>query len=209
MGFRGGFTMSEKRYYTIKELTKEVNRTAATIYSFIRSSEEVKRFFYEHRKENTKGGYIYDEKVLELLKNQYLVGNAVAPDDFKTENNKIPNDSGPLPRENDDLTKELAALSAELEELKGKYVALQADFDKVEAERVELLRQNGQNSDSIKTLNILLAQEKKEKYDLQRQLDELKMLPPPQQQEEQPQTQEEQKKSGIINIIKGLFRKKD
>lgn len=159
--------MDNTRLYTIKELTKEVNRTAATIYSFIRSSEETQQFFYKHRKENTKGGYIYDEEALNCLKNRFGVASVEGIGDNFSDDAKSPL---PTPPVNDDelrqMSEEKERLSAELEDLKGKYEALQADFEKVEGERVELLRQNGLKTDEISHLLLLLSQEKAEKQAL-------------------------------------------
>lgn len=171
--------MSEKRFYTIKELQKEIDRTAATIYNFIRSSEETKAFFNQHRRENSKGGYIYDEEVLKLLKNKYLVANDLPQQDLEKESGENPQTQPPAPQEKGDNSQEMAALSAELEELLEKYAALKADFDKVEAEKAELLRQNG-------NLLLLLSQEKAEKQAL---------LPPP--------------RKSIGKKLKELFRRKE
>lgn len=171
--------MSEKRFYTIKELQKEIDRTAATIYNFIRSSEETKAFFNQHRRENSKGGYIYDEEVLKLLKNKYLVANDQHKQDLETESGENPQTQPPAPQEKGDNSQEMAELAAELEELLEKYAALKADFDKIEAEKDELLRQNG-------NLLLLLSQEKAEKQAL---------LPPP--------------RKSIGERLKSIFHKSD
>lgn len=144
------------RFYTLKEITKIVDRSQQTIYALIRTDRD---YFDFHRQTSTKGGYKYDEEAVERIKNHFGVSNVVGEGDFEGENDEIPNDSGPLPQENDNLSQEIASLSAELEEMKGKYAALQADFDKVEAEKAELLRQNG-------NLLLLLSQEKAEKQAL-------------------------------------------
>lgn len=197
MGFRGDFIM---RYYTIKELCNLVDRTAPTIYAYMKKDEETKSFFVNHRKVSTKGGYLYDEEVLELLKNQYSVSDAVTHGEKETEKQENPH-TNPAPIPDNE------AILKELEEVKAKYAALQTNFD-------ELLRQNGNLSDSLKTINLILAQEKKEKLELQKQLEELKMLPPPQHEEQIEQTeepieqQEEQQNNGFIRRFIGLFKKK-
>jgi hypothetical protein len=187
MGFRGGFIMDDKRFYTIKELTKEVDRTAATIYAFMRSDIEIQQFFYQHRQENTKGGYIYDEEALNCLKKRFGVASVEGIGENFSDNAKNPLPSlPPIDDELRQMSKEKERLSAELEELKGKFEALQADFEKVEGERVELLRQNGLKTDEINHLLLLLSQEKAEKQAL---------LPPPRQT--------------IGERIKKLFHSKD
>ena len=172
--------MGDKRFYTIRELEEAVNRTAATLYAFMRSNDEVKQFFKDHRQERSKGGYVYDEKALERLKNQYGVSNGVGRADYEDENAEIPLDS-PVPTA-DDAAK--AALEAELNDLKGKYAALQADLEAIKGEKAELLRQNGLKTDEISHLLLLLSQEKAEKQAL---------LPPP--------------RRTIGERIKGLFKK--
>ena len=162
------------RLYTIKEITKIVDRTEPSIYALIRTDKD---FFNSHREKTTKGSYKYDEEALERLKNHFGVSNVVGEGDFEGENGEIPKDTAPLHDENGDLSQKIASLSAELEEMKGKYAALQADFDKVEAERADLLRQNG-------NLLLLLSQEKAEKQAL---------LPPP--------------RKTIGERIRGLFHK--
>lgn len=170
------------RLYTIKEIENIVGRTAATIYAYMRADEETKLFFTEHRQIRSKGGYLYDEEALERLKNQYGVSNGVGRADFESEDGEIPIDTAAPAA--DDAAK--SALEAELEELKGKYAALQADFERVDGERVELLRQNGLKTEEINHLLLLLSQEKAEKQAL---------LPPPRQ--------------SIGQRIKNLFKKKD
>lgn len=171
--------MSELQFYTIKELTKEVNRTAATIYNYMRSDEETKRFFVEHRRENTKGGYVYDEKVLERLKNKYLIeGGAGTQKNFSADSEN-PISTAPHGEEITRLSAEIERLTAELEETSGKCAALQSDLEKADAERAELLRQNG-------NLLLLLSQEKAEKQAL---------LPPP--------------RRSIGERIKNLFKKNE
>ena len=151
--------MDSKRFYTIKELSKEVNRTPQTIYNHMRENLV---FFQEHRQERSKGGYVYDEEVLKLLKNRFLIESAVGLDENKQEASEIPELSAPSP--------DVEQMRMELEEIKSKFQALQADFEKVERERVELLRQNGLKTDEINHLLLLLSQEKAEKQAL---------LPPP------------------------------
>ena len=83
--------------------------------------------------------------------------NSEAGDNFENENQNIPLDTPPSSLPQEEETKQ------ELERLKEKYAELQAELDKVEAERKQLLEQNG-------NLLLLLSQEKAEKQ---------KLLPPP------------------------------
>lgn len=179
--------MDDKRFYTIKELTKEVDRTAATIYAFMRSDNDIQQFFYQHRQENTKGGYIYDEEALNCLKKRFGVASVEGiGEKFSNDANSPLLTAPPIDDELRQMTKEKERLSAELEEMKGKFKALQADFEKVEGERVELLRQNGLKTDEINHLLLLLSQEKAEKQAL---------LPPP--------------RRTIGEKIKSLFRREN
>lgn len=162
--------MNDKRFYTIKELTKEVDRTAATIYAFMRSNNDIQQFFYQHRQENTKGGYIYDEEALNCLKKRFVASVEGIGENFSDDANSPLLTALPIDDELRQMSQEKERLSAELEEMKGKFEALQADFEKVEGERVELLRQNGLKTDEINHLLLLLSQEKAEKQAL---------LPPP------------------------------
>ena len=165
MSYRAILEVECMRFYTIKELEEIVGRTSATLYAYIRSNEETKEFFANHRQERAKGGYLYDSEALQRLKIKFGVEDGVGQEDFEIEDGEITKHS-PVPTNDDEESKksaELEALSAELEDLKGKYEALQADFARVDGERVDLLRQNG-------NLLLLLSQEKAEKQAL---------LPPP------------------------------
>lgn len=166
--------MGDKRFYTIRELEEAVNRTAATLYAFMRSNDEVKQFFKDHRQERSKGGYVYDEEALNRLKNQYMVENAVPVGENENETAENPNITPPV---NDE-----AATSAELEEIRGRFAALQADFEEANKEIALLRRENALKNDEIARLNGdidylkgLINLEKQEKAQLYLR------LPPPRQ----------------------------
>lgn len=142
------------RLYTIKEITEIVNRTEPTIYAYMRKDAD---FFNSHRITQKKGCYLYDELAVERLKNNYAVSNGVENGISQNEDGEILQHAAPVDmREND-------AIKAELAELKAKYAELEARFQAAEAERKQLLEQNG-------NLLLLLSQEKAEKQ---------KLLPPP------------------------------
>lgn len=143
-------------------------------------------FFKAHRQERSKGGYVYDEEVLKNLKNHFMVFDVVPDGEENGEKKENPDINAPILEENGRLLAEIAALTAELEAERAKNQALQADFEKVEGERVELLRQNGLKTDEINHLLLLLSQEKAEKQAL---------LPPP--------------RRSIGQTIKNIFKKKD
>lgn len=129
------------RFYTIKEMKTIINRTEPTIYNYIRKDAS---FFEEHRIKQNKGGYLYDEIAVERLKSLLCVANGEGKPISSDEGQEIPHITPPV---------------AELEELRGKYEALKKDFERVEAERKQLLEQNG-------NLLLLLSQEKAEKQAL-------------------------------------------
>lgn len=170
--------------YSIKEITKIVDRTEQSIYAYIRTEQD---FFNEHREKHSKGGYRYDEEAIKRLKKRFGVedGEGIGENFSKDANSPLLT----APSIDDELrqmSQEKERLSAELEEMKGKFKALQADFEKVEGERVELLRQNGLKTDEINHLLLLLSQEKAEKQAL---------LPPP--------------RRTIGEKIKSLFRREN
>lgn len=171
--------MSNNRFYTIKELTIEVNRTAATLYNYMRSNPD---FFKAHRQERSKGGYVYDEEALNCLKNQYGVSVAVPVGEEKEEEPANPQtDPPPSP--------DIEALQQELEAEKAKNQALQADFDKANGEIDGLKRENGFKNEEIQRLLLIIQQEKQEKAQI------MLMLPPP--------------RKTIGEKIKALFTRKD
>lgn len=151
------------REYTIREITGIVDRTEATLYSYMREDTD---FFEAHRRKQTKGGYLYDEKAVERLKMRCGVSLGVVEGIFKTEDGENPQHTAPA-------NEELEALKSKLEEITNKYEALQADFARVEGERVELMRQNGLRSEEINHLLLLISQEKAEKEKI------MLMLPTP------------------------------
>ena len=174
----------ESKFYSIKDLCEAVNRTPATLYAFMRSSDEEKRFFAEHRQVRTKGGYVYDEAALSRLKQQYqLVEDGVGIGDNLNAEEAIPIET-PSSEEANALREEVARLTAEVEALKGENAALKRDFTKAEGERVELLAREARRNEDFNHLLMLFAQEKAEKQAL---------LPPP--------------RKTIGERIKGLFKR--
>ena len=172
--------------YTIKEVEIIISRTAPTIYAYMRSDDETRSFFAEHRQKRQKGGYLYDDEAIERLKNRFGVADGVPVGEIENENGDFPL-SVPAPStEIDRLSRENVALSVELEDLKGKYQALQSDFDRVNGQMVELLRQNALKDDEINRLLLIIQEEKQEKKQI------MLMLPPP--------------KKTIGERIKALFR---
>lgn len=149
-------------YYTVKDLQKVSNTSLQSINKLFKSNSELRELVKEHKKVENRNVF-YDEVIYEWFCRRYekkietLMENSEAGDNFENENQNIPLDTPPscLPQEEE--TKQ------ELERLKEKYAELQAEFEKVEAERKELLEQNG-------NLLLLLSQEKAEKQ---------KLLPPP------------------------------
>jgi len=131
----------ESKFYSIKDLCEAVNRTPATLYAFMRSSDEEKRFFAEHRQVRTKGGYVYDEAALSRLKQQYqLVEDGVGIGDNLNAEEAIPIET-PSSEEANALREEVARLTAEVEALKGENAALKRDFTKAEGEGLNCLRE--------------------------------------------------------------------
>lgn len=145
--------------YTIKEIETIIHRTAPTIYAFMRSDEEMRKFFNQHRQERQRGGYLYDDDAIELLKMRFCVEDDGAIGANGNAESDIPLCIPPMATQIDELSQEKERLTAELEDLKGKLELLQEEFDKVKAENSELLRQNG-------NLLLLLSQEKAEKQAL-------------------------------------------
>jgi len=174
--------------YTIKEVEIIVNRTAPTIYTYMRSDDDTRSFFAEHRQKRQKGGYLYDDEAIERLKNRFGVADGVPVGEIENENGNNPILSPAPSTEIDRLSRENDALSVELEDLKGKYQALQGDFDRVNGQMVELLRQNALKDDEINRLLLIIQEEKQEKKQI------MLMLPPP--------------KKTIGERIKALFRQR-
>ena len=133
--------------YRMKDLAKILDRTQARIYDYFKEDKE---FYYSenHRIKDNKKGFIYDEEVLERLKNKLLIENGVGIEENKKEASNIPNIS---PRD-----EETKAIKEELEEMRNKYEELKARYEEVEAERKQLLEQNS-------NILLLLSQEKAEK----------------------------------------------
>ena len=126
--------------YTIKEIGKIIGRKPAMIYNYFNENEETKSFYYSHREMEANGGYIYDDEALERLKIKVGVSNGVAGGISQNEDGENLKHS---PAHSVRADEELEKAKAELEVIKGKYADLQAEFEKVEAERKELLEQNG------------------------------------------------------------------
>ena len=136
--------------YTIKELGEIIGRKPAMIYNYFNEDEEAKAFYYSHRKKGKRGGFVYDDEVLERLKIKVGVSNGVVGSiTEKEEPNLTELTPPPIVRANE-------ATENELNNLKIKYDELKTAFEKVESERQELLKQNG-------NLLLLLSQEKAEK----------------------------------------------
>ena len=143
--------------YTVRELGEIIGRKPAMIYNYFNEDRD---FFYSHRQMGSNG-YIYDDEVLERLKLRIGVSNGVVEGNSKSKDEESPQPTSPVDvRENNEA---FEAVKAELQELKNKYEELQARMEQVEAERKQLLEQNGH-------LLLLLSQEKAEKQLL---------LPPP------------------------------
>lgn len=143
--------------YTVKELGKIIGRKPAMIYNYIK---EDRSFFYSHREMGTNGSYLYDDEVLERLKIKVGVSNGVAGEIIEKENEISPQHTPAPSTESEEAIKKLIS---ELEEVKSKYEEIKLKLEQVEAERKQLLEQNG-------NLLLLLSQEKAEKQ---------KLLPPP------------------------------
>ena len=166
--------------YSIKDLTAISQTTEKSVRNLFKTNKELRDLAKYHIIHDNRNVY-YDSVVYEWFCKRYkkedeksksLIENKVGGGDFKNEDGEITKHS-PAPTNDEEerqKSAKLKALSAELEDLKGKYEALQADFNKVEGERVELLRQNGIKTDEINHLLLLLSQEKAEKQAL---------LPPP------------------------------
>lgn len=151
--------------YTMKDLSRIIDRTPARIYDYFKEDKEY-YFSESSRRKDSKKGYLYSEAVLESLKKRLLIENGVGQQDFFPADGESPDSIAPHNEEASRLSAEIARLSAELEDMKGKNAALQSDFDKAEGERVELLRQNGLKDEQIQHLLLLLSQEKAEKQAL-------------------------------------------
>lgn len=133
--------------YTIKELGEIIERKPAMIYNYFNEDEETKAFYYSHRKKGKRGVFKYDEEVLERLKIKVGVSNGVGEGISQNEDeNSLQHSPAPSVRED-------GAIRAELEDIKGRYAELEAKLKEVEAERKQLLEQNGH-------LLLLLSQER-------------------------------------------------
>jgi len=136
--------------YTMKQLCEIVDRTQSMLYNYIKTDKE---YFESHRRKDSKKGFLYDEEALLRIKEKIGVLNGVAWGNPNEEDENIPLDTPPSSLPQEEETKQ------ELERLKEKYAELQAELEKVEAERKQLLEQNG-------SLLLLLSQEKAEKQKL-------------------------------------------
>ena len=142
--------------YTIKELGEIIERKPAMIYNYFNEDEEAKAFYYSHREKGKRGGFVYDDEVLERLKIKVGVSNGVAGGEIKKEDEENPNITRPLPPKADE---ELESVKAELEDIKTKYADAQQTIVKLETELKEMRENNG-------NLLWLLTQEKLEKQKL-------------------------------------------
>ena len=143
---------------SVKQLCEKANISQQTFYRLIRDSKEFSALVEQNRQRKSNG-YRYDTPVLKWLLSYYERENASEP-----------------PAEAPD-TSSTSALEAERDALRVELEALLARFDAVEAERKELLAQNGR-------LLLLLSQEKQEKQAL---------LPPP--------------RVPLVERIKAIFKK--
>ena len=136
--------------YTIKQLSEMTGYSIASLYSYMRTDEETKRFFYEeHREQRTKGGNLYDDAALERLKNHFGARNDVAQGILENEEPPIPDDTAPGIDDKDII---ITAIKADLERERAEKAILLEQIS-------ELQRQNG-------NLLLLLNQEKQEKQAL-------------------------------------------
>jgi len=136
--------------YTLKELGHILDRSSAALYIYFKEDEE---FFSAHKEKRSKGGFLYDEEVLEHLKKRIGVEQGVG--DTITEETTAA-EPEITPRVEEELSALKIQLEGRIEQLLNEKEELQARLEKVESEREELLRQNGQ-------LLLLLGQEKAEK----------------------------------------------
>lgn len=143
--------------YTIKELAAAIDRRPAMIYNYFNESDESKAFYYTHREARKKGGFLYDDEVLERLKKRVGVEDAVGVGIKETEGKEVPIITAPTI---DNDIQEKNEKIAELEKVNGE---LRGEISRLMDENKELMRQNS-------TILYLLSQEKSEKQAL---------LPPP------------------------------
>lgn len=141
--------------YTILELSDAIGRTPSMIYVYFKKDKESEAFFFSHRKKIARG-YIYDEAVLERLKQMVRVSNGEVAEDQETDKEKNPNTTAPADAE---AEARVQAINAELEECKKELSEIRTALEQSEIERKQLLEQNGY-------LLMLLAQEKAEKQKL-------------------------------------------
>ena len=137
--------------YTLKELCHILDRSSAALYLYFKEDED---FFSAHKEKRSKGGFLYDEEVLEHLKKRIGVEDGAAYPNTKDATAAEPETEAPPEKEEVSALK--LQLEGRIEELLNEKEELQARLEKVESEREELLRQNGQ-------LLLLLGQEKAEK----------------------------------------------
>ena len=136
--------------YTIKELGEIIGRKPAMIYNYFNEDEEAKAFYYSHREKGKRGGFVYDDEVLERLKIKVGMSNGVVGSIIEKEEPNLTELTPPHSVRANEATEN------ELNNLKIKYDELKEAYEKVESERQELLKQNG-------NLLLLLSQEKAEK----------------------------------------------
>lgn len=163
--------------YRIKDLMLISGTTERAIRQLFTTNEELKQLKEEHtiKKQNK---VFYDEVIYRWFveyykdKNSQLVSNVLPQQNCKTQDSEIPDSIAPVSLEISKLSAQIEELTKDLDDMRAKYEAL-------EAEKNELLRQNG-------NLLLLLSQEKAEKQAL---------LPPP--------------RRTLGERIKGLFHKKE
>lgn len=143
--------------HTMSELSEIIDRKPAMIYNYFNESEESKSFYYSHRQARKKGGYVYDDEVLERLKKRVGVEGDVPTQKTVSEDEKIPKDTAPRADDSTNYIKE--ALENKISELQEKCAKYETEIARLNSENQELIRQNS-------NILLLLSQEKQEKQAL-------------------------------------------
>ena len=155
--------------YTINQLATTCKVSTQSIYKLLSKNQPTVKQFSQRQGRKI----LYGQEVLNLLLDYYgLRQDEGQTEDTSTNAPKTPADAFPAKVEDKSTSKEIDALKAQIE-------ALEARLAETEAEKKELLRQNGQ-------VLLLLSQEREER---------IKLLPPP--------------KKTLGERFKGLFGKKE
>lgn len=136
--------------YSMDELTKKVGKTRQAIYNLIKTDAELSSIVSQSKVKQGQS-VKYGEDVLQYLIKHYNV--SVSPDGVgvspaEPEAEEVPEPTRPQNDATDaagdaSSRTEIEALQKELEVIQKAYEALQAAYDKTEAERADLVRQNG------------------------------------------------------------------